>query len=198
MSLPGSVRVKLSSEAAEWISITQVVSQEMAVRDLVEHMLGVTGKDESRVRELLLRGTLVSGASRFRWEGWDAAPEDVRSLLATFPDPEPDRPFSAEHCIHAILRGGRSAIEIPRQAGIQKPLFRRRSFWDLLMAEAAAEKTTYAGYSYRERADCYRIEFPFTVTERLRAGSRVLKYSTLRRQILNGGFTCAELFVERR
>jgi hypothetical protein len=197
MSLPGIVRVKLSSETAEWISVTQVVSQEMPVRDLVEYMLGVTGKDESRVRELLLRGTLVSGASRFRWEGWDAAPEEVRNLLATFPDPEPDRPFSAEHCVRVILRGGRSAIEIPRQAGIEKPLFRRRSFWDLLMAEAAAGKKTYAGYSYRERTDCYRMELPLTVTERLQAGSRVVKYSTLRRQILNGGFTTAELFVKR-
>ena len=42
---------------------------EMPMRELVEHMLGVTGKDEARVRELLLRGTLVSGASRFRWTG---------------------------------------------------------------------------------------------------------------------------------
>src|SRR5262245_35923567 len=112
MSLPGSVRVKLSSEAAEWISITQVVSQEMAVRDLVEYMLGVTGKDESRVRELLLRGTLVSGASRFRWQGLDAAPEEIRTLLASFPDPEPERPFISGHCIRAIFRGGRAAIEI--------------------------------------------------------------------------------------
>ena len=67
MSLPDRVRVKLSSEAAEGISITPVVVQEIGTRELVEYMLGLTGKDEARVRELLLRGTLVSGASRFRW-----------------------------------------------------------------------------------------------------------------------------------
>src|SRR5450756_1325760 len=72
MALPPTVRVKLSSEAAESISITPVVVQEMPVRELVEYMLGVTGKDEARIRELLLRGSLVSGASRFRWTGWDA------------------------------------------------------------------------------------------------------------------------------
>ena len=70
MPLLDTIRVKLSSEAAEYVSITPVVVQEMPVRDLVEHMLGITGKDEARVRDLLLRGTLVSGASRFRWTGW--------------------------------------------------------------------------------------------------------------------------------
>ena len=93
MALPPTVRVKLSSEAAESISITPVVVQEMPVGELVEYMLGVTGKDEARIRELLLRGSLVSGASRFRWTGWDAGLENLRELLATFPDPDPSRPF---------------------------------------------------------------------------------------------------------
>ena len=79
MSLPPTVRVKLSSEAAESISITPVVVQEMPVRELVEYMMGVTGKDEARIAELLLRGSLVSGASRFRWVGWEAAREDLRA-----------------------------------------------------------------------------------------------------------------------
>ena len=57
------------------ISITPVVVREMPLRELVEYMLGVTGKDEARIRELLLRGTLVSGASRFRWAGWEADPQ---------------------------------------------------------------------------------------------------------------------------
>ena len=45
MALPATVRVKLSSEAAESISLTPVVVQELPIRELVEHMLGVTGKD---------------------------------------------------------------------------------------------------------------------------------------------------------
>ena len=63
------------------------------------------GKDEGRVRELLLRGTLVSGASRFRWAGWEADPQALLDLLATFPDPEPARPFTPDRCVRAILRG---------------------------------------------------------------------------------------------
>ena len=101
MPLPETIRVKLSSEAADYVSLTPVVVQEIPLRDLVEHMLGVTGKDEARVRDLLLRGTLVSGASRFRWTGWEADIESVRVLLAAFPDPDPARafvvPFSTKH-----------------------------------------------------------------------------------------------------
>ena len=133
MALPPTVRVKLSSEAAESISLTPVVVQEMPVRELVEHMLGVTGKDEARIRELLLRGTLVSGASRFRWTGWDVDLQNLRELLATFPDPDPSRRFAAAHCMRAILRGGRQPIEISREAGARKGLFQRKSFWDVLM-----------------------------------------------------------------
>src|SRR5213079_446365 len=117
MPLLDTIRVKLSSEAAEYVSITPVVVQEMPVRDLVEHMLGITGKDEARIRDLLLRGTLVSGASRFRWVGWDAEVEGLRELLATFPDADPLRAFAPEGCLRAILRGGRQVIEISRDAG---------------------------------------------------------------------------------
>ena len=86
MSLPDTIRVKLSSEAAEYISLTPVVVREMPLRELVEHMIGITGKDEARVRDLLLRGTLVSGASRFRWTGMETDPESVHALLGSFPD----------------------------------------------------------------------------------------------------------------
>src|SRR5713101_2256674 len=125
MSLPDTIRVKLSSEAAEYISLTPVVVREMPLRELVEHMIGITGKDEARVRDLLLRGTLVSGASRFRWTGWEADAQAVGSLLATFPDPDPARPFTADRCVRAVLRGGRLPIGIPREIGARRgPLAR--------------------------------------------------------------------------
>src|SRR5882724_2952481 len=133
MPLPPTVRVKLSSEAAEAISLTPVVVQELAVCDLLEHILGVTGKDEARIGELLLRGSLVSGASRFRWQGWEADRDAVRALLTTFPDPDPARPFSADRCVRAVLRGGRQSIELPREAAERKGMFQRASFWDVAM-----------------------------------------------------------------
>ncbi len=78
MALPQTIRVKLSSEAAEAISLTPVVVQEMPMRELVEHMLGVAGQGRGAHPRMLLRGTLVSGASRFRWAGWEPDAESLR------------------------------------------------------------------------------------------------------------------------
>jgi hypothetical protein len=197
MALPQTVRVKLSSEVAEAISITPVVLQELPVRELVEHLLGIAGKDESRIREMLLRGTLVSGATRFRWAGWEADRESLRELLATFPDAEPARPFAAAACIRATLRGGRHAIEIPREAAARKSLFQRKTFWDLLMEVVGASGPAYSGYSYRDRADRYLREFTPAEIECVRAAAAAVRYSALRDQIRSVGFARAELYVTR-
>ncbi|MBZ5623419.1 MAG: hypothetical protein LAQ69_32560 [Acidobacteriia bacterium] len=197
MALPQTIRVKLSSEAAEAISLTPVVVQELPIRELIEHMLGVTGKDEARIRELLLRGTLVSGASRFRWVGWESDLEGIRGVLATFPDPDPSRPFAAERCVRATLRGGRKAIEIPREAVARKGLFRRVTFWDLLMEVIGAGGATYAGYSYRQRADRYMREFTIAEAAKLRENSGLVRFSTLSEQIRSAAFSSAELWVAR-
>jgi hypothetical protein len=197
MALPQTVRVKLSSEVAEAISITPVVLQELPVRELVEHLLGIAGKDEPRIREMLLRGTLVSGATRFRWAGWDADVASLRELLATFPDADPARPFAAAGCIRATLRGGRHAIEIPREAAARRSLFQRKTFWDLLMEVAGASGPAYSGYSYRDRADRYLREFTPAEIECVRAAASEVRYSALREQIWSVGFTRAELYVTR-
>ena len=161
MALPPTVRVKLSSEAAESISITPVVVQEMPVRELVEYMLGVTGKDEARIRELLLRGSLVSGASRFRWAGWEADLRTiVRELLATFPDPDPSRAFAAARCARAITaRRPPSHRDHARSRRAARVCSSETSFWDALMKVIAGAAPSYAGYSYRERSDRYLREF---------------------------------------
>ena len=174
MALPPTVRVKLSSEAAESISLTPVVVQEMPVRELVEHMLGVTGKDEARIRELLLRGTLVSGASRFRWAGWEARCEDLRELLATFPDPDPAR---------AVRRGALRARDPARRpAGDRDPARGRRRardcssarrFWDLLMeviVRGSARTMPGTRIATAPTATC--VSSAAAETERLRARQR--------------------------
>src|ERR1700680_3359212 len=197
MPLPSSVRVKLSSEVAESISITPVVLRDIPIRELIEHMIGITGKDEARVHELLLRGTLVSGASRFRWAGWDADRESIRETLASFPDPDPQRRFTPELCIRAALRGPGRRIEIPREIGQRKPLFRRGSFWDTLMGVAASSEVRYVDYVYRERADCYSAALTVAALERLRESARLVKYSTLQQQILHTNLQSVDLFVAR-
>jgi hypothetical protein len=197
MPLPPSVRVKLSTETAGAISLTPVVVQELATRDLIEQILCVTGKDDSRIVAAIRRGTLVSGGSRFRWEGWDADVEDVHAVLGTFPDPDPARTFQTNDCVRAILRGGRQPIELPREAGERKGMFQRDSFWDVLMRVAAAGPPLYSGYSYRDRCDRYLRELSVAEAEQIRTAGYAVKYSTLRDQIAAGGFRQAELFTPR-
>jgi hypothetical protein len=197
MALPQSIRVKLSSEVAESISLTPVVVQEIPMRELIEHILGLAGKDEPRIREILLRGTLVSGASRFRWVGWQVDEASLRGMLADFPDADPSLPFAAGRCTRAVLRGGRQAIEIPRDAAIRKSLFQRSAYWDLLMEVVAAAAPAYAGYSYRDRADRFLREFTRPEADRLRAGSDAVRFSTLRDHIKAAAFVQAELYVTR-
>lgn len=197
MPLPPTVRVKLSSEAAEAIALTPVVVQELPMRELIEHMLGVVGKDVARMREILLRGTMVAGASRFRWVGWAVDEVELGALLATFPDADPSQAFAAARCLRVVLRGGRQPIEIRREIAAGRGLFSREKFWDVLMEIAAAAPLSYVGYSYRDRADRFQRELTLDETTRLRAASDSVKYSTLRDQIRMVAFTSIEVVATR-
>jgi hypothetical protein len=197
MALPQSVRVKLSSEAAGAISITPVVVQELPLRELVEHMLGAAGKDEARIVEMLRRGTLVVGASRFRWEGWEAGREGLREILATFPDADPALPFAASRCLRVVLCGGRQRLELPREALAHKPFWRRTNYWDVLMEVVGAHPPAYGGYSYRDRADRYVRPFEAAEIAALRAAAGAVSFNTLREKIRLVAFSQAELYAAR-
>jgi hypothetical protein len=197
VALPDTISVKISSEAAEYISLTPVVVREMAVRELIETMLGVTGKDAARIRELLLRGSFVSGASRLRWQGWSADPEAVASVLATFPDPDPQRPFAPQSCVRAVLKQPSARVEIEREAGRERRPFRGRSFWDALMELAATGQPAYTGYSYRHRADRYSVALSPGAAERLRESTGAIRYSALEAQVRRARIESVEFYVER-
>lgn len=195
MPLPDSIRVKISSEAAGGIAMTPVVVREMPPREIVELMLGVTGKDAARIIELLLRGTLVSGASRFRWEGLAADRDAVESLLATFPDADPSRGFDAAACFHVVLRGPSVQIGIPAEAASRRGFLQGRSFHDELLA--LAEAPAYLDYSYRERADRYHVHLTAEQAARLRAAARLLRYRGLADQIRGAALDRIEFYVRR-
>ncbi len=197
MALPATVRVKLSSEAAGGIAITPVVVQELPIRELVGHMLAVAGKDEARLREILLRGLLVSGASRLRWAGWEADCQSLRDLLTSFPDPDPTLAFAPARCTRAVLSGGRQPIEISREAAAGRGLFRRSGFWQELMQMVGGSGPVYAGYSYRDAADRYRCLLASGTCARLRAAAQNLRHSTLRDRIQSEAFAAVEVYTQR-
>jgi hypothetical protein len=160
-------------------------------------MLGVTGKDPARVHELLLRGTLVNGASRFRWSGWDADLAALESLLASMPGAEPDRPFLGERSIHAVLRGPNCRIDLTREAGVVRRFLHRRSFWAVLMEMAAAGSPRYLEYSYSQRADCFRLDLTSSTAAALRENAGFLKYSALESRVRNSLIQSIDFFVAR-
>lgn len=197
MGLPETVRVKLSSEAAGDIALTAVVQQEMRLAELVEMMLGVAGKDVDRVHELLRRGTLVSGASRLRWAGWDAARDELAALLSTFPESDPGRAFSWQACVRAVLKGPQARIEIERETGEARRLFRRGSFWDALMELASAAAPQYVDYSYKHRTDRYEIALAPEAAARLRERAAALRYTRLETQVRAAVIHAVEFHVTR-
>lgn len=197
MALPERISVKISSEAAGSISITPVVRQELAAAQLVENILRVTGKNAGRVRDVLRQGTVINGASRFRWEPLHVAVEELSAALAGFPDPEPGRAFDPARCVRARLTGGRAPIELGREAVSRRRWLRRRSFWDAVLETAGKVTLTYRDYSYGDRADVYSAELTAEAVELLRESAGLLTYSSLAESVRGFRFTRLELWVGR-
>jgi hypothetical protein len=197
MGLPATIRVKLSSEEAGAIAMTPVVVREMPLGDLVALMLDLAGKDAARVREVLLRGTLVSGASRYRWAGWQADLGELGELLASLPGPDPARPFLPDRCVQVRMQGVALATGVPPEALTRRRLLHRRSFWDVLMEAVAGAGLEYAGYSYKERADRFRLQVTDELSQRIRENAGLLCYTSLENQIRLGRLESVEFLVER-
>lgn len=197
MALPETVRVKLSSEEAGAVSITPVVVRDMTARELVETILTVTGKDAARIREFLLRGAFVSGASRFRWAGFDAAAADLQAVLDGFPDHDPARLFAADRCARAVLHGPGARIELSREAADRRRFLRRHSFWQALLALAGEQAPCYIEYSYKEKADRYRMTLPPEAASQLRRQAGLLRYSALEIQVRRSPLEFVDFYVPR-
>jgi hypothetical protein len=174
MSLPPTFRVKISSEDAG-MAITPVVSRDMPLQELILCILGVTGKDPVRIREILERGSIVSGASRIRWTGVAAEQSTVRDLLAMFPNPDPSQPFEPVRCIEVMLAQGRRRISIDALAAQKRRWLRRESFWDVLLRAVPHPK--YHDYSYKDSSDVYRAVLSPEQRVAVRDGLRLLTFT---------------------
>jgi len=195
MPLPERVQVKLSSEAAEYVALTPVVVRELPLIELLEHAVSAAGPDAARVRDILKRGSLVSGASRFRWAGWECDAAELEAALRALPGPEPSRVFVGEQCVKVVLSGPGTRIEIAREAAAQKRLFSRSSFWQHLLHGAAAP--AYGGYLYKDRADRYVAELSEEQRDALKEAAGLLRYDALARQIRAARLERVEFVVAR-
>lgn len=197
MALPDSIPVKISSEAAGYVSLTAVVTRQMPVRELIETMMAVTGPDHERIRDLLRRGSIVSGASRFRWSGLEAGAAEIAAVVGSLPAADPARPFKPNACTRAVLRGPGVRVEIPREAAERKRIMRRGTFWELLMGVAAEAPPHYVEYSYGERADRYSAQLAPASAARIVEGAGLLRYSGVEAQLRRAILDTVEFLVPR-
>jgi hypothetical protein len=162
MSFPEKIPVRYSEEEAGYVSFRPVVRQAFSPNELLDMILSVTGKDVGRVQQILHSGTVVFHFYRYWWHGFEVSEAELEQRLASFPDAGPSRPFRAGQCALALIEDNRTPprplIEINRAAASHTGLFRRRSFWDELLAAAAAGPLEYDGYSYSRHADLYRLQ----------------------------------------
>jgi hypothetical protein len=164
--LPETIPVRFTEEDADYVSVRPVQRQTFRLRELADMVLSVTGRDVARIQKIFHSGTIVYHFYRYTWQGFDADAAEISTLLADFPSDfppgDPRRIFSAQACAAALIESaavGRLPVEILRATAERKPLFAPRSFWDCLLALAAANAAAvaYSGYSYARRADLFHL-----------------------------------------
>jgi hypothetical protein len=159
--LPETIPVRFTEEEADYVSIRPVKRQIFRLRELVDMVLSVTGRDVARVQQILHSGTIVFHFYRYWWQGFDATTEELSALLAEFPSDDPSRTFRSASCTMILLETAAQSmqpVEIKKADAARKPLFASRSFWDYLLTLAVTAQMRYAGYSFARRADLYRLD----------------------------------------
>jgi hypothetical protein len=169
--LPETIPVRFTEEEAEYVSIRPVRRQIFKLRELVDMVLCVTGRDLPRVQQILRTGTIVFHFYRYWWQGFETDSAELSAVLAEFPADDPSRAFSPDACSVIMLESavkGRQSIDVDKKDADHKSLFASQSFWDSLLALAKApQEIKYGGYSFARRADLYRIELSAEQTARL-------------------------------
>jgi hypothetical protein len=199
MPLPEVIPVRYTEEEAGYVSFRPVVRQSFRPDQLLDMVLSVTGKDAARIKQILRSGTVVFHFYRYWWTGFDIDAAELNGLLARFPDHDPSREFRSSECTIVALESAatppRPAIEIKRQAISRSGLFRRRSFWDALLAEVSSSSVVYHGYSFAHHADLYRLELTAESRARLAAAAASLAPRAMRKELQAIGQAARIVFI---
>jgi len=199
MPLPDTVPVEIMPEEAGEVSLRPVVVQQMPLAELVDLLVSQLGKHAEKIQRLLREGSIVVGGSRFRWEPRSVPLEEVQQWIAGYPDPDPSRPFLFEECERVVFhaRSGRS-VAFSRATGMKRRFLARRSFWESLGLLVGKLHPYYRGYSYQERADCYRVELSGPAFLAIRQLARTLAFSALARRLETEELVSVDLYLPRR
>jgi len=198
MGPASTIRVKISSEAAEAVALTPVVARDMPLLELIENVAAVS-IEPARVQDLLKRGSLVSGASRFRWQPLEISLDQTAALLDLLPKSEPLRPFNSANCIRLSLVAGLRRWNLTPEAAARRTLIHsllfRPSFWSRILDVCPAPP--YRTYLNKERADLYAIDLEDASISAIREAAAALPYPSLRAELLAARLTSLEWLVRR-
>ena len=177
----------------------RVVRQSFRPHELLDMVLSVTGKDAARIRQILRSGTVVFHFYRYWWTGFDVDEAELAALLARFPDPDPSREFRGADCTMIAIESGatppRPAVEVRKKDISHRRLFRRKSFWDALLAEVAASPVAYQGYSFAHHADLYRLDLGPEARARLISAVASLASREMRKELQAIGQAARVVFI---
>jgi len=181
--LPALIPIRYTDEEAGFISVRPVLRMGLRPEQLLELILGVTGKTIARVEQILRSGSVAASGYRYWWDALEVGAGELEPLLAAFPDADPSRPFEPARCILVAAEGGASAValaEFTAPAASRRRAFRRRSFWDALLSAAAEQSPVYRSYSYARRGDLYALDLEADRAARLTQEARRLGMAEVR------------------
>jgi hypothetical protein len=197
--LPETIPVRFTEEEAEYVSIRPVRRQIFKLRELVDMILSVTGRDLARVQQILKTGTIVFHFYRYWWQGFETDAAEISAVLAEFPMDDPSRSFSASECAIVVLESSmktRPSIDVDKKEADQKSMFASQSFWGCLLAIAeSAQEIKYGGYSFARRADLYRVELSAEQAAKLQRNVEKFASRPLRGAIETLGAVARVVFV---
>jgi hypothetical protein len=197
--LPETIPVRFTEEEAEYVSIRPVRRQTFKLRELIDMVLCVTGRDLPRVQQILRTGTLVFHFYRYWWQGFETDATELSAVLAEFPVDDPSRAFSSAACTSVVLESAvkaRSGLDVKKVDADHKSLFASQSLWEYLLSLAAPPpEIKYVGYSFARRADLYRVELNAEQAARSQRDAAKLAPRPLRGAIETLGAVARVVFV---
>ncbi len=161
MPLPETIAMRFTEEDAGYVTVRPVVKQTFRIAELADMVVGVTGKNVPRVRQIFRAGTVVYNGYRYWWDGFASDENEITVLLALFPDDDPTRLFKTTEVSAVFLEIGggtqRSLVSIARLEASAKKFLRKQSPWEILLTAAKDSTPRYEKYSHLDRADVFRL-----------------------------------------
>jgi hypothetical protein len=197
--LPETIPVRFTEEEAEYVSIRPVRRQTFKLRELIDMVLSVTGRDLPRVQQILRTGTIVFHFYRYWWQGFETDAAELSAVLAEFPSDDPSRKFLPDECTIVVLESagkGRPGVNVDKKEADRKSLFASQSFWEYLLSLAEPpQEMKYGGYSFARRADLYRVELTAEQSASLQRNAAKFASRVLRGSIETLGAVARIVFV---